>query len=114
MSPSHVTPNILSLPFNPFSLEWQLVKEEIERGFLESLGSVPTGLWLGTGGLYPTLVLNQSSLPPGVEGLAMLAGEPRLGMDSPPPGVAGEVRECSLDSMDPPWLAGEPPSPSDP
>lgn len=47
----HVTPNILSLPFNPFSLEWQPVKEEMERGFLESLGSVPTGLWLGTGGL---------------------------------------------------------------
>lgn len=44
----------------------------------------------------------------------MLAGDPRLATDIPPPGVAGEVRECSLDSMDPPWLAGEPPSPSDP
>jgi len=32
----------------------------------------------------------------------MLAGEPRLAMDIPPPGVAGEVKECSLDSIDPP------------
>lgn len=74
----------------------------MERGFLESLGSVPTGRWLATGGRYPTLVRNQSSLPPGVEGLAMLAGDPRLGRDIPPPGVAGEVMECSLDSIDPP------------
>jgi len=30
----------------------------------------------------------------------MLAGDPRLGRDIPPPGVAGEVMECSLDSID--------------
>ena len=39
----HVTPSILSVPLIPFCLGWQLVKEDMERGFLESLGSVPTG-----------------------------------------------------------------------
>ena len=39
----HVTPSILSFPLIPFCLGWQLVKEDMDRGFLESLGSVPTG-----------------------------------------------------------------------
>jgi len=44
-----------------------------------------------------------------VLGLAMLAGLPRLGMErGPPPGVAGEVRECSEAPRDS-WEAGEPP-----
>ena len=39
----------------------------------------------------------------------MLAGLPRLGMErGPPPGVAGEVNECSEAPRDS-WLAGEPP-----
>ena len=46
---SHVTPSILSLPLMPFCLGWQLVSEEMDSGFLESLGSVPTGGRAGAG-----------------------------------------------------------------
>lgn len=71
---------------------------------MESRGSVPTG---GRGGRYPTLPRNQSSDPPGVLGLAIEAGLPKLGIDNgPPPGVAGDVRECSLALS---WEAGDPP-----
>lgn len=45
-------------------------------------------------------------------GEAMEDGEPKLGRLRPPPGVAGEVTECSEDSTEPPTEAGEPPSPS--
>ena len=44
-----MTPSILSLPLMPFCLGWQLVREEMDSGFLESLGSVPTGGRAGAG-----------------------------------------------------------------
>ena len=48
-SVSYVTPSILSVPLMPpFCLGWQEVRLEMLRGFLASLGSVPTG---GRGGL---------------------------------------------------------------